>query len=222
MAGTVGIPARAGSDQHHGRGPGATPHRRAGLSHSREPNADLSRPSPVFSETGTTERGASASVITRSGPRTDATSLAAGTAAQTPVPSRRGSDPSERLEASPAGRAVIGCNGGGLRDQARQQARLIRSGAVGELTQADVERMAEDITGAARARLDAAALPCQRPSADQERQATRREAAQIMAATAPGCRRTAQGVYGRIGQTGRLIPRDRCAAPAEVQAYRAD
>jgi hypothetical protein len=68
-----------------------------------------------------------------------------------------------------------------LRDQARQQARLIRSGAVGELTQADVERMAEDITAAARARLDAAAPPCQGPSADQELQATHREAANIMA-----------------------------------------
>jgi len=71
-----------------------------------------------------------------------------------------------------------------LRDQVRQQARLIRSGAVGELTQADVERMAEDITAAARARLDAAAPPGQGPSADQELQATRREAAQIMAVTA--------------------------------------
>src|SRR3984957_17015060 len=74
-----------------------------------------------------------------------------------------------------------------LRDQVRQQARLIRSGAAGELTQADVERMAEDITAAARARLDAAAPPGQGPSADQadqELQATRREVAQIMAATA--------------------------------------
>jgi len=71
-----------------------------------------------------------------------------------------------------------------LRDQTRQQARLIRSGAVGELTQADVERMAEDITAAARARLDAAAPPGQTPSADQELQATRRQAAQIMAVTA--------------------------------------
>jgi hypothetical protein len=68
-----------------------------------------------------------------------------------------------------------------LRDQVRQQARLIRSGAVGELTQADVERMAEDITAAARARLDAAAPPGQGPSAYQELQATHREAAQLMA-----------------------------------------
>jgi hypothetical protein len=71
-----------------------------------------------------------------------------------------------------------------IRDQVRQQARFIRSGAVGELTQADVERMAEDITAAARARLDAAAPPGQVPSADQELQATHREAAQIMAVTA--------------------------------------
>jgi hypothetical protein len=71
-----------------------------------------------------------------------------------------------------------------LREQTRQQARLIRSGAVGELTQADVERMAEDLTAAARARLDAAAPPGQGPSADQELQASRRQAAQIMAVTA--------------------------------------
>ena len=71
-----------------------------------------------------------------------------------------------------------------LRDQTRQQAQLIRSGGAGELTQADVERMAEDITAAARARLDAAAPPCQRPSADQELEATHREAAQLMAAMA--------------------------------------
>ena len=71
-----------------------------------------------------------------------------------------------------------------LRDQVRQQARLIRSGAAGELTQADVERMAEDITAAARARLDAAAPPGQGPSADPELQATHRQAAQLMAATA--------------------------------------
>jgi hypothetical protein len=36
-----------------------------------------------------------------------------------------------------------------LRDQVRQQARLIRSGAAGELTEADAGRMAEDITAAA-------------------------------------------------------------------------
>ena len=71
-----------------------------------------------------------------------------------------------------------------LRDETRQQARLIRSGAVGELTQADVERMAEDITAAARARLDVAAPPGQRPPADQELRATHREAAQLMAAMA--------------------------------------
>ena len=71
-----------------------------------------------------------------------------------------------------------------LRDQTRQQARLIRSGTVGELTQADVERMAEDITAAARARLDAAAPSYQGPSADPELQATHRQAAQIMATMA--------------------------------------
>jgi hypothetical protein len=71
-----------------------------------------------------------------------------------------------------------------LRDQAREQARLIRSGAVGELTEADVERIAEDITAAARARLDAAASQYQNSSADPELQATRREAAMLMAAVA--------------------------------------
>jgi hypothetical protein len=71
-----------------------------------------------------------------------------------------------------------------LRDQTRQQARLIRSGTVGELTQADVERMAEDITAAARARLDAAAPSYQGPSADPELQATHRQAAKIMAVMA--------------------------------------
>jgi hypothetical protein len=71
-----------------------------------------------------------------------------------------------------------------LREQARQQARLIRSGAVGELTEADVERMAADITAAARARLDAAAPHDQSASAVSELQAARREAAQIMAVMA--------------------------------------
>jgi hypothetical protein len=95
--------------------------------------------------------------------------------------------PSSRRSPSPevaALRAAVEDSCRQLRDQVRQQARLIRSGAAGELTQADVERMAEDITAAARARLDAAAPPCQGPSADQELQATRREAAQIMAVTA--------------------------------------
>ncbi len=71
-----------------------------------------------------------------------------------------------------------------LRDQAREQARLIRSGAAGELTEADVERMATDIAAAARAQLDAAAPHSQSPWADPELQATRREAAQLMAAAA--------------------------------------
>jgi hypothetical protein len=70
-----------------------------------------------------------------------------------------------------------------LREQVREQARLIRSGAIGELTEADVERIAEDITAAARARLDAAA-PRQSPSADPELQATRRQAGMLMAAAA--------------------------------------
>jgi hypothetical protein len=73
-----------------------------------------------------------------------------------------------------------------VRVQVAEQARLIRSGAAGELTEADVERMAKDITAAARARLDAAAPPDQSPSADQspltdpELQVTRREAAILM------------------------------------------
>jgi|SRR5215469_8556728 len=71
-----------------------------------------------------------------------------------------------------------------LSDQAREQARLIRSGGAGELTEADVERMAQAITAAARTRLDAAAPHGQSPSADPELQATRREAAMIMAAAA--------------------------------------
>jgi hypothetical protein len=71
-----------------------------------------------------------------------------------------------------------------LRDQAREQARRIRSSAAGELTEADVERMAEDITAAARAQLDAAAPPPQDPSADPELQVTRREAAELMTAAA--------------------------------------
>lgn len=71
-----------------------------------------------------------------------------------------------------------------LRDQAREQARRIRSGAVGELAEADVERIAGEIAGAARAQLDAAAPPGQSPPADPGLQATRREAAQILAAEA--------------------------------------
>ena len=71
-----------------------------------------------------------------------------------------------------------------LRDQVREQARLIRSGAVSELTEADVERMAEDIIAAARARLDAAAPHDQSASADPELQATRRQVGMLMVATA--------------------------------------
>jgi hypothetical protein len=96
------------------------------------------------------------------------------------MPSSRHSPPPEVA----ALRAAVEDSRRQLRDQTRQQAGLIRSGAVGELTQADVERLAEDITAAARARLDAAAPSCQRPSADRELQAAHRQAAQIMAATA--------------------------------------
>lgn len=71
-----------------------------------------------------------------------------------------------------------------LRDQVREQARLIRSGAAGELTEADVERMANDIAAAARAQLDAIVPDCQNPSPGPELQATRREVAQLMAAAA--------------------------------------
>ena len=71
-----------------------------------------------------------------------------------------------------------------LSGQTREQARLIRSGAAGELTEADVGRMAADLAAAARAQLDAAAPPGQGPSAIPEMPATRREAAQLMAAVA--------------------------------------
>jgi len=71
-----------------------------------------------------------------------------------------------------------------LRGQAREQARLIRSGAAGELTEADVERMTADIAAAARAQLDAAVPDWQSPSADPQLQATRREAAGLMAVAA--------------------------------------
>jgi hypothetical protein len=69
-----------------------------------------------------------------------------------------------------------------LRDEARQQARLIRSGAVGELTEADVERMARDMTAAARVRLDAAAPHDRDQTADPELQAVHRDAAKLMTA----------------------------------------
>ena len=95
--------------------------------------------------------------------------------------------PSSRRSPSPevaAFRVAVEDSRRQLRDQTRQQARLIRSGTVGELTQADVERMAEDITAAARARLDAAAPSYQSPSADPELQATHRQAAKIMAVMA--------------------------------------
>ena len=71
-----------------------------------------------------------------------------------------------------------------LRRQVREQARLIRSGSAGELTEADVERMARDIAAAARAQLDSAAQHSQGQSANPELQTTRREAAALMVAAA--------------------------------------
>jgi hypothetical protein len=71
-----------------------------------------------------------------------------------------------------------------LRRQARWQARRIRSGAAGELTEADVERMANDLAAAAHAQLDVALQHCQSSSADPELQTTRLEAAQLIAAAA--------------------------------------
>jgi hypothetical protein len=91
--------------------------------------------------------------------------------------------PSSRRSPSPevaALRAVAERSVMQVRVQVAEQARLIRSGAAGELTEADVERMAEDITAAARARLDAVAPPDQSPSADPELQVTRREVAMLM------------------------------------------
>jgi hypothetical protein len=97
--------------------------------------------------------------------------------------------PSSRRRPSPEVAALRAAAEGSvmqLRVRVVEQVRLIRSGAAGELTEADVERMAKDITAAARARLDAAAPPDERPSADQspptdpELQATRREAAMLM------------------------------------------
>jgi hypothetical protein len=95
--------------------------------------------------------------------------------------------PSSRRSPSPeiaALRAAAESICGQLLDQARKQARLIRSGVAGELTEADVERMAKQIVTAARAQLDAAAQSSQSPADYPELQATRREAAQLMAAAA--------------------------------------
>ena len=71
-----------------------------------------------------------------------------------------------------------------LQAQAREQARRIRSGVAGDLTEADVERMTGDMVAAARAQLDDAAPPIESLAADPELTATRKEAAQLMAATA--------------------------------------
>ena len=94
--------------------------------------------------------------------------------------------PSSRRSPSPevaALRAAAESSCKELRDQVREQARLVRSGAVGDLTEADLERMAREMTAAARARLDAAAPPGQSPPADPELQAARREVTMLMAAT---------------------------------------
>src|SRR5215472_8813029 len=64
-----------------------------------------------------------------------------------------------------------------LGGQTREQARLIRSGAAGELTEADVERIAASIAAAARAQLEASVQDWHSPSDDPDLQATRREAA---------------------------------------------
>ena len=69
-----------------------------------------------------------------------------------------------------------------LRHQAREQARLIRSRPSGDLAEADIQRLAREMAAAARARLDAAIEVSQSTSADPELEATRREAAQILAA----------------------------------------
>jgi hypothetical protein len=68
--------------------------------------------------------------------------------------------------------------------QVRERAQLIRSAAMSDLTEADVERAAADIAAAARARLDSAGPDWQSPSVDPGLQAARREAAQLMAAAA--------------------------------------
>lgn len=109
--------------------------------------------------------------------------------------------PSSRRSPSPevaALRAAAEASVRQLRDDVRRQVGLIRSGAAGALTEADVERMTEEITAAARARLDATAPPSQSPSADPEVQATRRQAAAII--TAAG--READAVLRRAWRAG--------------------
>ncbi len=69
-----------------------------------------------------------------------------------------------------------------LRQQAREQARLIRSRASGDLVEVDIQRLAGEMAAAARARLDAAIEVSQSTSADPELEATRREATQILVA----------------------------------------
>ena len=93
------------------------------------------------------------------------------------VPSRRPTSP-EVAALRTAAEGICGQ----IKTQAREQGRLIRSGAAGELTEADVQRMAEDIAASARAQMDAASQHSQSTSADPELQTTRREAAQLLAA----------------------------------------
>jgi len=69
-----------------------------------------------------------------------------------------------------------------LADKARAQARRIRAGDAGELTEADVVRIGAEIADAARAQLDGVVPDRQSFLADPELQATRREAAALMAA----------------------------------------
>ncbi|MHB1817102.1 MAG: hypothetical protein ACYCO9_03560 [Streptosporangiaceae bacterium] len=69
-----------------------------------------------------------------------------------------------------------------LRHQAREQARLIRSRASGDLAEVDIQRLAGEMAAAARARLDAAIEVSRSTPADPELEATRTGAAQILAA----------------------------------------
>jgi hypothetical protein len=87
-----------------------------------------------------------------------------------------------------------------LRKQVRDQARLIRSGALGELTEADVARLAAEMSAAARAQVDAAAPSGQGTAEDQELRATRREAAGILTAAARQAELTLREAWRRAGQ----------------------
>jgi pyruvate/2-oxoglutarate dehydrogenase complex dihydrolipoamide acyltransferase (E2) component len=109
--------------------------------------------------------------------------------------------PSSRNSPSPevaALRAAAEASVRQLRDDVREQASRIRSGAAGALTEADVERMAEEVAAAARARLEAAAPPAPSPSADPELAAIRRQAAALLTAAA----READAVLRRAWRAG--------------------